>query len=456
FVANRIGTFGILSVFAHMEALGLGVDAVDAIFGPAMGRPKSAVFRTGDLVGLDTLCHVLDNVYDGAPDDEARERFKAPAWLQAMVVEGALGEKSGKGFYQKVKNEAGKSVILVRDLTTGQYAPSEKVRFGSIGKARNFEDVGDKIKALCSGDDAAAQLAWSCTAETLIYAANRIPEIADDVVNIDRAMRWGFAWDLGPFETWDALGVAESVARMEADGLAVPASVKAMLAAGRASFYVRDASGAESYWDLVAGEARPVPKSDRWLMLVDVKSDRTNIVQQNASATLLDLGDGVLGLEFHSKMNAIDEDIVNQYDTALAMLDDGDFEALVVGNQGGTAFCAGANLLMVGMAAMQGQWDDLEKMVERLQDVLQRAKYSSKPVVTAPRGLTLGGGCEIAMQSSATQAGAELYMGLVEVGVGLIPAGGGCKELLRRIVNPVMRSHPDADPLPHLQKIFQQ
>ena len=453
FIANRIGTFGIVSVFHHMQELGMTVEEVDAIFGKPMGRPKSAVFRTADLVGLDTLDHVLANVYDGCPDDERRDWFVSPPWLKAMVAEGALGDKTGKGFYQKQKGDGGKT-ILARNVQTGAYAPAAKVRFASLGAARNYaDDPGASTRIILGGDDKAAQIGWRCTADTLLYSANRIPEIADDIVNIDRGMKWGFGWDLGPFEGWDAIGVAESVARMEAEGRVIPAWVSAMLAAGRSSFYARDAAGQMTYWDPQSASAKPVPVSDDWLLLSDVKAKGNRVVSSNDSADLLDIGDGVACLSFHSKMNAIDDGIIALYEEALDKLDAGTFEALVVGNQGGVAFCAGANLMMVGAAAMSGEWEQLGAMIARLQGVLQRAKYSRKPVVVAPWGLTLGGGAEIAMQCSHTRAAGELYMGLVEVGVGLIPAGGGCKEMLSRYLGDIPEG-TEYDPNPFVQQAF--
>lgn len=452
FVANRIGTYGILSVFHHSGRLGLGIDEVDAIFGAPMGRPGSAVFRTADLVGLDTLDHVLATVYEGAPHDEARELFQSPLWLKQMITEGALGEKSGRGFYKKGTDAAGNRVILSRDLKTGEYAPQKKVRFPSLGQAKNADDLAGRLRILTSAQDPAGQLAWSVTADTLVYAANRVPEIADDIVNVDRAMRWGFAWETGPFETWDILGVAGSVSRMEAEGRTVPGWVKDMLAAGRERFYQRDAAGRLTAWDPIKGESFVVPMAPEWLFLDDVRA-RSGEPRRNDSASLLDLGDGVACLEFHSKMNAIDTEIIDLYEAALDELEAGRWEALVVGNQGGNAFCAGANLFMIGVAAGQGLWDELEGMVRRLQTVLQRAKYSSRPVVTAPRGLTLGGGTEIAMQSAGTVAGAELYMGLVEVGVGLIPAGGGCKEMLARVLGDIPEG-VEYDPNPFVQGVF--
>lgn len=435
FVANRVGCYGMVSVFKHMTEIGVSVAEVDTIFGKAMGRPKSAVFRTADLVGLDTLDHVFGNVYDGSPEDEARAEFVSPDWIKKMIEEGAIGEKSGKGFYKKGKVD-GKKTIFVRDIHTGEYAPKGKVRFASIKAAREADDLKGSLNAILAGDDKAAQMAWAVTADTLIYSANRIPTIADDIVNIDRGMKWGFAWDMGPFETWDAIGVRASVERMEKDGRTVPQWVKDMLAAGRESFYLRDAEGQMTYWDGQKGESVRLPTTGSWLILNDLK-ENNKVVKSNFSADLMDLGDGVLGLSFKSKMNALDDDIIGLYGEALDMLDAGQWEALVVGNQGGMAFSAGANLMMIGWAAMGGDWDKIEFMVRGLQQTLQRAKYSKRPVVTAPWGLTLGGGAEVAMQSSATQAAGELYMGLVEVGVGLIPGGGGCKEVLSRYLGDI-------------------
>lgn len=449
FIANRIGTYGICAIFGHMQKLGLGVEEVDAVFGPAMGRPKSAVFRTCDLVGLDTLAHVIATVYNGCPDDEEREAFAVPSFLQALIDQGALGGKSGAGFYKKTKVN-GRSEILAIDLESGEYRPKQKVRFESTGAARKKSSSAESMKVLVNGEDKAAKLAWAATADVLIYSANRIGEIADDIVNIDRALRWGFAWDMGPFESWDALGVEETVTRMKAEGRVLPDWVDAMLAAGRTRFYERDADGHMTFWH--NGEARRVPGSKGWLILENEKA-RNKVVQRNPSASLYDIGDGVACLSFHSKMNALDDGIIGLYEEALNQLDEGKWEALVVGNQGGTAFCAGANLFMVAMASMQKQWDTLDQMISKLQEVCDRALYSTRPVVTAPWGLTLGGGCEVAMQSAATQAAGETYIGLVEVGVGVLPAGGGCKEMLGRYLGNIPKG-TDYDPNPFVQAAF--
>lgn len=448
FVANRVGTFGMGSVFRHMARLNLDVETVDAIFGSAMGRPKSAVFRTADVVGLDTLSHVFGTVYEKCPDDEERSAFVVPDYLTSLIASGRTGAKTGAGFYKKVGKD-----ILALDLNTLEYRPQGKPRFDSLGKAKKAEKLGDKLKAICYGDDLAAQAGWAVTADTLIYSANRIPEIADDVYAIDNAMRWGFGWDQGPFETWDLLGVAESVAKMEAEGRAVPAWVKQMLDAGRTSFYARDGEGRLTMWK--NGAAVPVPRSEGHLFLADVKAKGKPAIERNPSATLLDLGDGVLGLEFHSKMNSLDDLIFSTYEKALDKLDAGEFEALVVGNQAGNAFSAGANVLMILMAAMQKDWASIDTAIQRLQNLLMRAKYSKRPVVTAPYALTLGGGAETAMQSTATVAGGELYMGLVEAGVGLIPGGGGCKEMIVRALGDIPLDI-NYDPNPFVQKVFER
>ena len=454
FIANRVGTFGIASVFRHVARSGLTVEQVDGIFGPAMGRPKSAVFRTADLVGLDTLGHVFDNLSKSLPDDPEVAAFSLPDYAKQLIAAGRLGEKSGAGFYKKGKGADGKTEILALDLQTLEYRSQIKPKYDSIGKARKAEASGDKVKALIGGTDDAAVAAWTVLADTLLYAAGRIPEIADDIVNVDNAMRWGFAWDLGPFETWDAIGVADTVARMKAEGRVVPAWIDAMLAAGRTSFYGRSERGARTYWS-IGGQVEPVPMPAGVLILADRKLQDRAIVARNPSATLIDLGDGALGLEFHSKMNALDEFIFEQYEHALDLLDAGRFDALVVGNQDPRAFSAGANVLMILMGAMQSAWGQIDASILRLQRLMMRAKYHRKPVVTAPFGLTLGGGAEVAMHSAATQAAGELYMGLVEVGVGLVPAGGGCKELLVRYLGDVPQDIA-YDPNPFVQKAFER
>ncbi|MEL6342794.1 MAG: 3-hydroxyacyl-CoA dehydrogenase NAD-binding domain-containing protein [Myxococcota bacterium] len=471
FVANRIGTYGMTRVLYHKDRLGLSIEQVDAIFGDAMGRPKMAVFGLADLVGLDTLVHTMNNVYDGCPDDEMRDAFVPPQWIKDMVEVKALGNKTGQGFYKRTKERdaKGRRVILVRSEETGEYGPREYPRFDSTKKAKkNKGNAAAATQALLSGDDAGAQAAWAVTADTLIYSANRIPEIADDIVNIDRAMRWGFNWDMGPFEGWDALGVADVVARMKADGLSVPAWVDEMLERGRTSFYARDEGGALTYWDPQDKSAKPLPGTEGKLFLSDVRASK-GVVWRNPSAELVDIGDGVIcvSLTNPSQMNALNEDLFEAFNKAMGQLDDGQWVAAVVTAQNadrgqfrpsvgpnGNAFCAGANLMMVGMNAMQQKWDAIDESIRGLQDMLKRAQYSTRPVVMAPFGLALGGGLELAMQGAATQTTGEVYMGLVEAGMGLLPAGGGCKEILRRLLGDIP-SGVNYDPNPFIQAAFQ-
>jgi 3-hydroxyacyl-CoA dehydrogenase len=394
----------------------------------------------------------LSNLRESLPHDEERDVFQSPPVLRTLVSSGRLGEKSGAGFYQKRKTAQG-TEILALDVGTGAYRPQEKVRFDSLGKARKADRLEDKLKAVVNGTDAAAQLAWRVTADTLVYAAHRIPEIADDVVNVDRALRWGFGWDLGPFETWDALGVRATTERMLAEGRDVPAWVRAMLEAGRESFYTRTEDGTLTHWQH-GGGARPVERPTGELHLVDLRA-RGREIERTASASLFDLGDGVLGFEIHTKLNALDDLALQLYAKAVDHLDEGAFEALVVGNQDPQAFSAGANVLMILMGAVQGEWTRMEQQLASLQQLHMRTKYHPKPIVTAPHDLTLGGGAELTMHAAATVAAGELYMGLVEVGVGLIPGAGGCKELLVRALGDVPQD-VDYDPNPFVQKVFER
>ncbi len=454
FVANRIGTYGMISVFRHMVAMDMSIEDVDTALGKPAGRPKLGVFALGDLVGLDTIDHVLGNVRDNCPDDEQAHNFVSPDFLKQMVADGITGNKVGKGFYQRTKDKdaAGRRITLARSWKTGEYAPKAFPKFASVKQANTFkDDPKAALRTLLRGEDKAAELAWKVTADSFIYTANRVPEIADDIVNIDRAMRWGFNWDLGPFEAWDAVGVGEAVARMQADGLTVTQWVVDMLEAGRDSFYKVE-GGVETYWDPTSKSAKPVPGQSLWIGQV---KDSGGVVSKNDAASLVDLGDGCLLLEFTkpSQMNALETGMFEAYNEALDRCEAGEFAALVVGNQGhfagqfrpsvgpnGQAFCAGANLMMVGMNAMQGNWDAVDQMIKSMQDILQRARYSSVPVVTAPYALVLGGGLEVAMQGDATVSTGEVYMGLVEAGMGLLPAGGGCKEMLRRYIGDIPKA----------------
>ncbi|HEX8706578.1 MAG TPA: 3-hydroxyacyl-CoA dehydrogenase NAD-binding domain-containing protein [Myxococcaceae bacterium] len=449
FIANRIGVYGMMRTISEMQKAELTVEEVDKIFGPAMGRPKSAVFRTADIVGLDTFTHVAKNCYDTLTQDEERQTFATPDFLQKMVEKGMLGDKSGGGFYKKGKGGGGEKEILALDLKTLDYRPQNKVRYESLGAAKDVEDVRERVATVLKGTDKAAKFAERVTLDVLAYTSRRIPEIADDIVNIDRGLRWGFGWDMGPFETWDAIGVRQGVERMTALGLEPAAWVTQMLAAGRESFYgVQD--GKDTYWDIQSKSVKPVPENARTMRVEYLKRGNKKIAG-NGSATLWDMGDGATLLEFHSKMNSIDDDIIAMMNTALDETEKNHL-GLVIGNDGAN-FSAGANIFALLWAAKQGEFDAIKKMASAFQAANQRMRYSPVPVVSAPFNLTLGGGAEAAMGANAIQASAELYMGLVEVGVGLIPGGGGTMQLLRNVYG-TYASDKDFEPLPFLKKVF--
>jgi len=428
FVANRIGTYSMLYVVKTMMDMGLTIEAIDKLTGPVIGHPKSASFRTADLVGLDTLLHVANNVYEGAPDDEKRETFQPPDFVKKMIANNMLGEKSGQGFYKKGKDSEGKKVILSLDYTAMEYSPQEKIKLASLDAAKNIPGTAQKIKSLYSAKDAAGQFTFTTLTETLIYSANRIPEIADDIVNVDNAMKWGFAWKLGPFEAWDAIGVGKSVAKMKEAGYQIPTWVQEMLDSGKKSFYKKEA-GKLYFYDLPSKDYKEVSVKPEIILLPSLK-DREMKVAGNKGASLVDIGDGVACLEFHTKMNAMGDDIINMVMKSADIVSK-DFQGLVIANHADN-FSAGANLPLVLFSAQEEEWDDLDWMIKQFQDSFMKLKYLDKPVVAAPAGLALGGGCEICMASDRVRFAAETYMGLVEVGVGLIPAGGGCKELLIR------------------------
>ncbi|MCL5277698.1 MAG: 3-hydroxyacyl-CoA dehydrogenase/enoyl-CoA hydratase family protein [Deltaproteobacteria bacterium] len=440
FIANRVGVFSMLDTMKVMVDDGYGIDEVDAIVGKPMGRPGSAAFGTGDLVGLDTLYHVSNNVYENTPNDEKRDVFKVPAFVEKMVKQGWIGDKSGQGFYKKIKDEKGRKK-LVLDYNTMEYRDTQKYAYDSLGMAKNAEMPDDKMRALVSGDDRAAKFAWKVTKDTLVYAANRVPEIADDIVNVDNAMKWGFNWALGPFETWDAIGLSGSVERMEKEGVKVPENVRKVLDKGYGRFYL-DIKGDKYYFDFDSGTYRPVRKRDNAISLESLKK-RGMVMKENGSARLIDIGDGVLCVEFNSKMNAIDDDIIAMLNSGMDMLDSRrDVAGMVVANEGET-FSAGANIFLVLVASQNKDWKSLEKAIDGLHGANMRMKYASKPVVAAPFNMTLGAGCEVCMHAHRVRAHAELYMGLVEMGVGVIPAGGGTKELyLRALGNNVVKPDP--------------
>ncbi|MBX2814127.1 MAG: 3-hydroxyacyl-CoA dehydrogenase/enoyl-CoA hydratase family protein [Myxococcales bacterium] len=430
FIANRIGTYALNQAIQVMDEYGLSIEQVDKIAGPPMARPKTGAFKLSDMVGLDTLKHVAQNCYDTLTSDPERNIFQFPPWITELINSGAHGRKAGRGFYKREGSET-----LVYDRGTKTYRKQAKVRFESLGAIKNIEEPGQRVKALIEQQDSAAKFAWHNLASTLIYSARLIPEIADDIVNIDRALRWGFNWDLGPFELWDAIGVRTSVERMQKDGMDVPPGILAMLSSGRETFY-DGPRRQQTFFNLVNRAVAPVPVNEQHLTFVGLKQEAdTRVVKKNLGASLVDLGDGALALEVHTKMNTIDDDVIKMMVTAREEAEK-NFEALVIANDGGN-FGAGANLMLIMMGAQSGEWSIVEQAISGLQNALQELRYATVPVVAAPYGLTLGGCCEIAMAADACQAHAETYMGLVEVGAGLIPAGGGCLRMVERWTGPV-------------------
>ncbi len=426
------------------------IEEVDTITGPASGRPKSATFRTGDIVGLDTMIHVSENLYAAASDDEMRDYFKMPQFVIDMQTMNWLGEKTKVGFYKRVKNEKGESEILTLDYRKMEHRQRQKVSFASIDLGKNIEDVRDRVKNLAYAKDRAGEFFWDVTAAILIYSVNRIPEISDDIASIDNAMKWGFGWELGPFETWDAIGLEKSVERMKVEGRQIPQKVLDMIASGAGSFY-KSEGGVRLLFDFATRSYKPVAISRK---IVNLKEEKKSgrVIKSNSSASLVDMGDSIACLEFHSKANVIGEDVLQLADFSLNKLDDG-YDGLVIANQG-KYFSAGANLMLILMLAQEGDFDELNHAVRMFQSVNMRIKYAPKPVVVAPFNMTLGGGTEMVLHASRVRAAAETYIGLVEAGVGVIPAGGGTKEMLARSLSRAPKV-PDADLMPFVQEVLE-
>lgn len=418
FVGNRIGTYGLMVTLQVMKEKGYSVGEIDSVTGPLIGRPKSATLRTLDVVGLDTFVHVAKNVYDHTTGDEQKV-FEVPEYLQKMVNNGWLGAKSGQGFFLK----KGKDITEL-NLDTFKYEPVKQLKTPSIEIAKQQKGLAAKVKTLTYAQDRTGELLWSIFAPTLIYSAQLVGEIADDIVAIDNAMKWGFGWAQGPFEIWDAIGVKESVEKMQAEGYKIPAFTQALLGKGNTSFY-SEIDGELAYFDGTG--YKKVPFNEKVINLKRYKK-KHGVLKSNAGASLIDFGDQVLLLEFHSKSNALGLDVMQILNYALDLLDDSDYKGLVIGNQGKN-FSVGANLAMILMEAQDDNIFELDHIVNTFQQGTLRIKYSNKPIVTAPFAMTLGGGAEICLPSAHIQASAETYIGLVETGVGLIPGGGGNKEL---------------------------
>lgn len=452
FIANRIGTYVGQVRMNYAVEHGYSVAEVDTLTGPLIGNPKTATFRLADLVGLDVLAHVTDNLYQAAPEDESRESFRLPEPLRRLLEAGALGNKSGAGFYKKTKGEAG-SEFWPLNLQSGEYEPPAKIRFESVGRVRQIEDTAARLRAIFEHGqgDRAGDYLIDTTLPILAYAARRIPEIADSLRDVDNAMRWGFNAELGPFEIWDAIGVRRGVEMMRQREIAVPAWVETMLDRGVSSFYRRVDKRVTGVYDGQREAYVSIERPPNEIALRELRGTPSEL-RRNDSASILDLGDGVLCLEFHSKANALDPQIVELGFGALKLLERPEWNALVVGNQG-QDFCLGANIGLFAMAISGEQYAIVEQAAKQLQDLLMALRFAPKPVVTAPFRRVLGGGVETALHGAKIVASAETYMGLVEFGVGIIPAGGGCKELLRRMVAPHV-AH-GVDMLPHLQRVFE-
>jgi len=433
FIANRIGTYSMLNALRLMETLGMTVEEVDACTGPAVGWPKSATFRTADIVGLDVLVHVVKNIYETAPNDESRERYKVPAMVEEMVKRGWLGDKTGQGFYKKVRGE-GEKEILALDVRTMEYRARQKAKFGSLEMGKAVEDTHERLRALVGPllegqkGDKAQQFIWGGLSEMCLYAARRVPEISDSAVDVDRAMRWGFGWELGPFEVMDAIGVKAFGAQVQKEGRAIAPVIEKVLASGRKGFYESE-KGATTVFDICTGGTKRVEEPKGVITLKSWKEAGREI-EKNPGASLIDLGDGVVCCEFHGKMNAIGADLIAMMHKGLKRLET-DFDAMVIANQA-VNFSVGANLMLMLVAAQEQEWDELHMAVKQFQNVNLAIKYAPKPVVAAPQGMALGGGCEVSLHAAKIQAAAEAYIGLVETGVGLIPGGGGTKEMLIR------------------------
>jgi len=442
FIANRIGVFSIMSIFHIMEKLGLSIDEIDALTGPIIGRPKSATFRTADVVGIDTLVKVAKGVADNCPDDESKDIFTIPAWLDKIVANNWLGDKTGQGFFKKMPpTPKGEKQIYVLDLVTFEYKPRIKPKFATIETAKPIDDLKQRIKMVSAGTDKAGEFYRLFHYSLFSYISYRIPEISDDIFRVDDAMKAGFGWEIGAFETWDLLGVAKVVTAMKAAGSKVAPWVDEMLASGAASFYKVE-NGKRLYYDVPTRSYKELPGGDAFIIL---NNHADKLVWKNSACRLYDIGDGVAGLEWSSKMNSIGGEVLEGIQKSIAVAED-KFKGLVIANDGAN-FSAGANVGMIFMLAIEQEYDELDMAIRMFQNTMMRCRYSSIPVVVAPHGLTLGGGCEMNLHADKICAAAETYIGLVELGVGLIPGGGGTKEFVLRASDELHNDEPETNTL---------
>ena len=427
FIGNRIGIFGIMSLFHVVKEMGLTIEEVDKLTGPVIGRPKSATFRTIDVVGLDTLVHTANGVKDNCPNDEMRDQFVIPDYVNTMMENNWLGSKTKQGFYKMTKNASGKREILSLDLNTLEYRAKKSAKFETLELTKTIDNVADRFKVLVAGKDKAGEFYRKSFAAMFAYVQNRIPEISDELYRIDDGLRAGFGWEHGPFQIWDAIGVAKGVEIMKAEGKEPATWVTEMLAKGETSFYsVKE--GATFYYDIPAKSHLKKPGQDSFIILDNIR--KTNEVWKNSGAVIQDIGDGILNLEFQSKMNTIGADVLTAINKAIDLAET-NYQGLVIGNQAAN-FSVGANIGMIFMMAVEQEYDELNYAIKYFQDTMMRMRYSSIPTIAAPHGMALGGGCEISLHADKVVAAAETYMGLVEFGVGVIPGGGGSKEMALR------------------------
>ncbi|MGZ5286768.1 MAG: 3-hydroxyacyl-CoA dehydrogenase/enoyl-CoA hydratase family protein, partial [Flavisolibacter sp.] len=437
FIANRIGVYGMMAIFGLIEKLGMTIDEVDALTGPLIGRPKSATFRTADVVGIDTLVKVAKGVYDHCPGDEQKNTFAIPAWLEKLVEQNWLGDKTGQGFFKKIKSSGGEKEIHTLDLKTLQYQPRQKPKFASVDAAKAVDDLRQRLKMLVSSQDKAGEFLRQFHYGLFSYISHRIPEISDEVYRIDDAMMAGFGWEIGAFESWDTLGVKKTTESMKVAGYAVAPWVDEMLAAGNSSFYKIE-NGKSLVYDPSSKTYKPVPGSDAFIILSNYQD---KIVWKNSSCKVFDIGDEVLGLQWSTKMNSIGGDVLAGINKAIELAEK-NYKGLVIANEG-LNFSAGANVGMIFMLAIEQEYDELDMAIRLFQNSMMRARYSSIPVVVAPHGLALGGACELSLHSDKVCAAAETYTGLVELGVGLIPGGGGTKEFVVRASAEMHEDEPE-------------
>lgn len=429
FIANRIGVYSMMQTMKVVEELGLTVEQVDKLTSKVVGRPKSGTFRLSDVVGLDTTVHVANNLQKTLQNDESKDIFKLPSMLQKLMENKWLGDKTGQGFYKKVKGASGKSEILALDLQTFEYRPSQKVSFETLERTKAIDSLSKRFDYLLAGKDLAGEFYRKTFLDGFQYASNRVPEIADEFYKIDQAICAGFGWEMGIFETWDAIGVQKGIDLMRENGFEPAAWVSEMVSGGSSSFY-QTSGGVRQFYDLASKTYQTIPGSEKTIALATFKPDK--VVYQNDDATIVDIGDDILCLEFHSKMNTMGQGVLEGIQKAIDLAEK-NYRGLVIGNEGIEAFSAGANLGMLFMYAANQEFDEVNQMIAIFQNTMMRVRYSSIPVVVAPHTLALGGGCEICLHSDKLVAHAETYMGLVEVGVGLIPAGGGTKEMALRM-----------------------